>query len=261
MGTAIRAAPIFFCTFARNQTRDMNLSVFIPCCVDQFTPDTAANLIRLVESLGHKVSYPENQTCCGRVLYDNGNWDKAKEIGEKFIEDFTGSDLIVSCSTSCVGYVKNNFGKLFFNSMNHNSYKSLRDRIMDISEFLVSVEKKTDLGAEFPHKVSLHSNCHSLNEYNVEEETKLILQNVKGLELVTTPESRFCCGFGGTFSLYNEPVSTALAKKKIDAVLKEGAEYIVGNDQTCLLHLQAYIDKNQIPLKTIHLVDLLMQNK
>lgn len=239
----------------------MNLSIFIPCCVDQFSPNTAFNLIKLLESLGHTVNYEPEQTCCGRVLYDNGNWDEAKAIGEKFINDFRNAELIVSCSTSCVGYVKNNFGKLFFNTTNHNSYKSLRDKIMDISEFLVSVERKPDLGAEFPHKVCLHSNCHGLNEYNVEEETKLLLQNVKGLELTNDKTDNFCCGFGGTFSIYNEPVSTALAKKKVEKALEEGAEYIVSNDQSCLLHLQSYIDKHQVKLKTIHLVDLLMYNK
>ncbi len=239
----------------------MRLNVFIPCCVDQFSPNTAANLVRLLEGLGHEVVYNENQTCCGRVLYDNGNWDSAKLVGEKFIDDFRSAEYIISCSTECVGYIKNNFGKLFFNTANHNSYKSIREKVMDISEFLVSFMRKTDLGAEFPYKVSLHSNCRGLNEYNVEEETKLLLQNVKGLELTKNNTNNFCCGMGGTFSIYNEPVSTALAKKKIDAVLEEGAEYIVSNDMSCLLHLQSYIDKHKIQLKTIHLVDLLMYNK
>lgn len=239
----------------------MRLNVFIPCCVDQFSPNTAANLVRLLEGLGHEVVYNENQTCCGRVLYDNGNWDSAKLVGEKFIDDFRSAEYIISCSTECVGYIKNNFGKLFFNTANHNSYKSIREKVMDISEFLVSFMRKTDLGAEFPYKVSLHSNCRGLNEYNVEEETKLLLQNVKGLELTKNNTNNFCCGMGGTFSIYNEPVSTALAKKKIDAILEEGAEYIVSNDMSCLLHLQSYIDKHKIQLKTIHLVDLLMYNK
>ena len=239
----------------------MKLNVFIPCCVDQFSPTTAANLIRLLEGLGHEVLYNESQTCCGRLLYDNGNWDSAKLVGEKFIDEFRSAEYIVSCSTACVGYIKNNFGKLFFNTANHNSYKSIREKVMDISEFLVSFMRKTDLGAEFPYKVSLHSNCRGLNEYNVEEETKLLLQNVKGLELTNNNTNHFCCGMGGTFSIYNEPVSTALAKKKIDAILEEGAEYIVSNDMSCLLHLQSYIDKHKIKLKTIHLVDLLMYNK
>lgn len=239
---------------------EMDLIVFIPCCVDQFTPKTASNLIKLLENLGHNVKYPSNQTCCGRLLYDNGNWNEAKELGYKFMEDFRGSEYIITCSTSCVGYIKNNFNKLFSDSMHSVDSKSIGKRIMDISEFLVEVEHKLDLGTEFPYKVSLHSNCRGLNEYNVEAETRLLLNNVKGLELTESNTNNFCCGFGGTFSIYNEPVSTALARKKISAIINEGAQYIVSNDQTCLLHLQSYIDKHKIDLKTIHLVDLLMYN-
>ena len=52
-----------------------------------------------------------------------------------------------------------------------------------------------------------------------------------------------------------------MAEQKIKAVLDSGAEYIVSGDASCLLHLQSYINKNNIPLKTIHLIDLLMFNK
>lgn len=237
----------------------MNVDVFIPCCVDQFTPQTGVNLIKLLEKLGHNVTYNDEQTCCGRVLYDNGNWVEAKEIGEKFINEFNIRNYIVGCSTSCVGYIKNNMGKLFYNTSNHNLYKNINDKIVDITEFLVDITHTLDVGAYFPHKVSIHYNCHSLNEYNLFEETKLLLQNVKGLEIVSANTNNFCCGYGGMFTLFNEPVSMALAQKKIEQVLEEGAEYIVSSDQSCLLHLQTYIDKHNINLKTIHLVDLLSQ--
>ena len=101
----------------------MNVSIFIPCCIDQFTPQTGKNLISLLERLGHSVDYNPEQTCCGRLLYDNGNWTEAKEIGDKFINNFGIRNYIVGCSTSCIGYVKNNMGKLFFNTSNHNLYK------------------------------------------------------------------------------------------------------------------------------------------
>jgi len=236
----------------------MEIDVFIPCCIDQFSPQTADNLITLLRNLGHKVNYNNNQTCCGRVFYDNGNFNEAKEVGEKFINDFSIRNYIVSCSLSCVGYVKNNMGKLFYNTSNHNRYKDINEKIVDIAEFLVDIVQKFDVGAIFPHKVFLLNNCHSLTEYNLEEETKLLLENVKSLELVGTYDNQFCCGYAGMFTLFNEPVSLQLAKKKVQQALDCGAEYIVSGDMTCLKHLQGYIDKHKLSLKTIHIVDLLM---
>ena len=233
------------------------VDIFIPCSVDQFCPEIGFDLIDLVESLGFKANYNENQTCCGRILYDNGNWQQAKLTGEKFIVDFTGTNTVVGCSASCIGYIKTKCANLFYNTSNHNSHKSLASRITDITEFIHSVRPDCDLGAEFPFRVFLHNNCHSLNEYNLEEETRLILQKVKGLTLVNEPGNEFCCGWGSGLDIYNKPVSDCLAKQKTDLALSLGAQYITSTDTACLLKLQNYIDKNNIDLKTIHIVSLL----
>lgn len=237
------------------------VDVFIPCCIDQFNPEIGFDLISLLKYMGYKVNYNTNQTCCGRVLYDNGNWKQAKELGEKFIEDFKGNNLIVGCSTACIGYVKNNFGKLFYNTSNHNSYKSLSERIMDITEFICSYNRDFELKAKFNHKVFLHNNCHSINEYNLEAETRIILNEVEGLEIVNKEGENFCCGFGGGLSIYNEAVSEELARQKVELAISDGAEYIVSTDAACLMHINNYIQKNNLPLKTIHIVSLLMDSR
>ncbi|MBR1774287.1 MAG: (Fe-S)-binding protein [Bacteroidales bacterium] len=234
-----------------------DIDIFIPCGVDQFCHQIGFDLIDLVESLGFKANYNENQTCCGRILYDNGNWDMAKEVGEKFIEDFKGSNTVVGCSTSCIGYIKTKCANLFYNTSNHNSHKSLANRIMDITEFIHCVRPDCDLGAEFPFKVFLHNNCHSLNEYNVEQETRLILSKVKNLTLVNEEGNNFCCGWGSGLEIYNKAVSDELARRKIEYALSLGAQYITSTDTSCLLKLQNYIDKNNLDLKTIHIVSLL----
>jgi L-lactate dehydrogenase complex protein LldE len=54
-----------------------------------------------------------------------------------------------------------------------------------------------------------------------------------------------------------EPISTAMAEQKIRNAMETGAEYIVSTDSSCLMHLQAYIDKHQLPIRTIHIIDVL----
>ncbi|MDO5760438.1 MAG: (Fe-S)-binding protein [Bacteroidota bacterium] len=235
------------------------VDVFIPCCVDEFCPQIGFDLISLIEKMGAKVNYNTEQTCCGRVLYDNGNWKEAKRLGEKFLADFSGKNMIVGCSASCLGYIKNNFGKLFYNTSYHNNYKSLSERIMDVSQFILAQKSDCELGAEFPFRVFLHNNCKSLNEYDIQEEVRFILSKVKGLTLVNKEVCDFCCGYGAGLYMYNEPVSTQLAKKKVEKALSLNAEYITSTDATCLMQLENYIQKNEIPnLRTIHLASLLM---
>ncbi|MDP9048188.1 MAG: heterodisulfide reductase-related iron-sulfur binding cluster, partial [Bacteroidota bacterium] len=54
-----------------------------------------------------------------------------------------------------------------------------------------------------------------------------------------------------------DAISTAMAQQKVDNALAVDAEYIISTDASCLLHLQGYIDKNCLPIKTIHLADVL----
>ncbi|MBR1770212.1 MAG: (Fe-S)-binding protein [Bacteroidales bacterium] len=237
------------------------VNIFIPCCVDQFCPQVGFDMINLLRLMGFEPSYNREQTCCGRVLYDNGNWKEAKSVGEKFINDFSDNKTIVTCSVSCVAYIKNNFLNLFHNTSFHNSSKSLSERIMDISEFIHTNKTDCELGAEFPHKVFLHHNCHSLREYDLRAEVLLILSKVRGLTLVNDNNCEFCCGYGSGFYLYNEPVSQELAGLKVKKALSLGAEYITSTDASCLLQMEQYIKKNNLDIKTIHLVSLLMNSR
>ena len=84
-----------------------------------------------------------------------------------------------------------------------------------------------------------------------------MLNNVKGLEIIEMKESDTCCGFGGTFAVKNEPISTAMAEQKVNNALNTGAEYIVSTEASCLMHIEGYIKKHKLPIKTIHIADIL----
>lgn len=235
----------------------MKVDAFIPCFIDQVFPDTAFNMIKLLEKLGVEVHYNPNQSCCGQMAFNGGFWDEAKSMGEKFIKDFPNDRPVVSPSASCSGMVKKNYSKLFHNSSLHNEYNTLKNNTYEISDFIVNVLKKEDVGAEFNHKVTFHESCAGKREYGLTHEVRTLLNNVKGLELVEMKEADTCCGFGGTFSVKFEGISTAMAQQKVDNALDTEAEYIVSTDASCLMHIQSYIDKHKLAIKTIHIVDIL----
>jgi L-lactate dehydrogenase complex protein LldE len=235
----------------------MIVDIFIPCFVDQFFPSTGMNMVRVLEKLGIGVHYNPNQTCCGQMAFNAGFWDEAKSIGEKFIRDFPNDRYIVTPSASCAGMVRNYYDELFYNSALHNEYRQLKKNMYEFSDFLVNVLKITDVGAAFPHKVTYHDSCAALREYGIREEPRALLRKVKGLELLEMKDTDVCCGFGGTFAVKHEGISSAMGEQKVLNALETGAEYIVSTDASCLMHQQGYIDKKGKPIQTIHLVDVL----
>ncbi|MFM2208336.1 MAG: hypothetical protein RL213_2311 [Bacteroidota bacterium] len=235
----------------------MHVDLFIPCFIDQLFPDTAWNMIKVLEKAGCKVHYNEEQTCCGQPAFNAGYWDQCKEVGEKFLDDFRNERIIVSPSASCVGMVKNYYAELFSNTTRHNQYKSIQRNIYELSDFLVNVLGVTDFGARLDARVTYHDSCSGLREIGIREEPRRLLSAVKGLELVEMKDNETCCGFGGTFSVKYEPIAVGMAEQKMINAVATEVEYIVSTDQSCLMHLQGYMKKHGSSMKVMHLADVL----
>lgn len=235
----------------------MNVQIFIPCFIDQLYPSVAFNMVKVLEKVGCKVSYNTNQTCCGQPAFNAGFWAESKDVCTKFLKDFKGDEYIVSPSASCVGFVRNYYGKLFDNSSAHNEVKELSDRIFEFSEFMIKVMKVDDVGATLEGKATYHDSCAGLRECHIKNEPRRLLSKVRGLEVTEMNDVETCCGFGGTFAVKFEPISIAMADQKITNAEATDAQYLISTDMSCLMHLDGYIKNKGSNLKVLHLADVL----
>lgn len=236
----------------------MQVQLFIPCFVDQLYPQTAFNMIKVLEKAGCEVNYNSNQTCCGQPAFNAGFWDDARDVCSKFLRDFNSGQVIVAPSASCVGFVKNYYSKLFDNSSLHNEVKSIGKNIFELSDFLVNKLGITNFGAKLNGKATYHDSCAGLRECGIKNEPRQLLSKVEGLELTELNDVETCCGFGGTFAVKFEPISVAMAEQKVENALATDAEYLISTDLSCLMHLQGYINNKNYKLKTMHLADVLV---
>jgi L-lactate dehydrogenase complex protein LldE len=235
----------------------MNIQLFIPCFVDQIYPGTGFNMVKVLEKCGCVVDYNPDQTCCGQPAFNAGYWDEAKAVGHKFLKDFHGYDYIVSPSASCTGFVRNYYGKLFDNSASHNEMKLVQKNLFEFTEFLTKVLHVTDVGATLEGVATYHDSCAGLRECKIKSEPRTLLDHVQGLEIREMTDVETCCGFGGTFAVKYEPISSGMADQKINNALATGADYIISTDLSCLMHLAGYIEKRELNLKTMHIADVL----
>lgn len=235
----------------------MKVELFVPCFVDQLYPETAFNTVKLLEKAGCNVAFNPSQTCCGQPAFNAGFWDEAKEVGTKFLNDFEQDSIIVTPSASCTGMVKNYYNDLFTNTIEHNKCRNIQSNIYELSDFLVNILQFDYFGAELDGRAVYHDSCSGLRECHIKDEPRQLLSKVFGLELVEMKDNETCCGFGGTFAVKFEAIASAMAQQKVDNALAAGADYIISTDASCLLHLQAYINKNNLPVKTYHLADVL----
>lgn len=235
----------------------MNVHVFIPCFIDQLYPTAGFNTIKVLERAGCNVIYNPDQTCCGQPAFNAGYWGEAREVCNKFLKDFESAEYVVMPSASCTGFVNNYYSKIYGNTSNQNAIKEIKGKVFELSHFLVNVLKKVDLGASFNGTATYHDSCAALRELKIKEEPRILLNHVKGLTIVDLKDNETCCGFGGTFAVKFEGISTAMGEQKAQHVLDTQADYLISTDLSCLMHINGVMEKKQMPIKSLHLADIL----
>jgi L-lactate dehydrogenase complex protein LldE len=113
------------------------------------------------------------------------------------------------------------------------------------------------VGAYFPHRVTYHASCHGLRGLQVGERPFRLLSKVRAIELVPLANLDRCCGFGGTFSVKNAEVSTAMLDAKLGDLLATEAEFCTALDNSCLMHLGGAVHRRKEGPRTLHLAEIL----
>jgi L-lactate dehydrogenase complex protein LldE len=217
--------------------------------------------VKILKKLGISVEYPLEQTCCGQPAFNTGYHEEAIELAERFLQIFNrGADYIVCPSGSCTSMVKVFYPEIVQDHHLQEALREIKSKTVEFSDFLVNVLGVTDLGAKFPHRVTYHDACHLLRELKVKEPPRALIRHVREIEFIEMENSETCCGFGGTFSVKFPEISTAMCQDKVSSIVKTGAEYVVANDSSCLMHIAGILSRMDLPVKTLHLAELLGEN-
>jgi len=234
------------------------VALFVTCIVDQFFPQVGESVVRILRRLGVEVTFNPAQTCCGQPAFNTGFREEARSVASRVLDVFDDADYVVAPSGSCASMVRVFYPELFAGEPERlDKLEKLRTRFFEFSEFLVKVLKAEDVGARFAHRVAYHDSCHLLRELGIESEPRALLRAVRDIELIDLKDYQVCCGFGGTFAVKFPEVSVAMGEDKVRAALDAGAEYLVANDSGCLMHLAGLIHRQGLPLKTLHLAEVL----
>ena len=215
-------------------------------------------MVAVLRKLGVEVDFPAGQTCCGQPAFNYGFRSEAKKVARHFISVFEGDNPIVAPSGSCAAMVKVFYPDLFRDDpQSYQQAEALSARVYEFSQFLVKVLGVEDVGAAYSGRVTYHDSCHLLRKLGIREEPRRLIQAVKGVELVEMEHSEACCGFGGAFSVKLPHISEAILREKIENIQASGAEAVVANDTGCLMHIAGALSRRRLPVRAIHLAELL----
>ena len=240
----------------------MKVSLFVTCLVDQIFPEVGLSTVRILRKLGVEVDFDVRQTCCGQPAFNTGFVEEAQSVARHFISVFKDSEKIVVPSGSCCTMIKVFLPELFPKKSKERSLaKSIAERTYELSYFLVSILGVENIGARFSQSVTYHDSCHLLRELKVCDQPRQLIRNIRDIDFREMKDSDRCCGFGGTFSVKFPEVSTAIGSDKLQSIKDTGANYVIANDVSCLMHLDGLLRRQNIPIKTMHIAELLAKFK
>lgn len=231
------------------------VALFIPCYIDQFFPQIGEATARILRRLDIPVVFPDRQTCCGQPAFNSGYWEEARTVIRHFCKAMEGQKWIVSPSGSCSAMCR-----VFFGHVDPSpEVVDVGSRVFELTEFLVNILGVTDLGASFPHKVTLHNGCHTRRELGVVDPPLRLLEKIRGLDYREMPNVEECCGFGGTFSVKMPGMSLAMGKSKVETIVASGADVVLSPDVSCLMHIGGLLRRNPETrhIRAIHLAEVL----
>ncbi|MBD0738937.1 (Fe-S)-binding protein [Streptomyces sp. CBMA29] len=242
----------------------MRVALFVTCVNDLLYPDTGRAVVTLLERLGVEVDFPAAQSCCGQPQFNTGYRHETEPLVRRYAAAFDGYDHVVTPSGSCAAMVRDNYPRIAAKAVAEGRDRGLTEaaasavpKTYELTEFLVDVLGVTDVGAYFPHTVTYHPSCHGLRMLGLGERPRRLLEAVKGLELRELEGAEECCGFGGTFAVKNPDVSAAMGEDKVRHALDSGAQVLCGADNSCLMHLDGLLRRQDAGLRAVHLAEIL----
>lgn len=245
----------------------MRIGLFIPCYVDQFFPQVGVATLRLLEHFDSgEIEFPPEQTCCGQPMANSGCDDDARPVAERFVAAFCEYDYVVGPSASCVAMVRRHFHGLV---RDEAALQDIQRKTFELCEFLADVLRVGPVEGRFPHRVGLHQSCHGLRELELGasseravapfNKVRSLLAGLEGIEFAELERPDECCGFGGSFAVYEEAVSCMMGLDRVADHERAGTEVLTAADMSCLMHMDGLIRRRGKPIRVLHVAELLVE--
>jgi L-lactate dehydrogenase complex protein LldE len=233
------------------------VDLFATCLVDSLYPQVGEAVVAVLERLGERVGLPEDQTCCGLPLYNNGYVEEARRVARHSLSVFRDDVPLVVPSGSCAWMLRHVYPELFpADTEEHEVARAFAARVEEFSEH-VARARLPKMSLPQPRVVTYHASCHLLRGLRVEGPPRTLLASVDNLELRAMDCETECCGFGGTFSARYPDVSSSMLDKKLASAARTNAELVVLNDAGCMLQVDGGARRRGCEFQVKHLAEVL----
>ena len=236
--------------------RRATVALFTGCIGDAMFRHVNWATARVLQQNGCDVHVPPNQVCCGAIHFHAGSSEPAREFANQNLAAFPVGrfDSVINNVAGCGSMLKD-YGHHW-----HDSRQSERatwaNRIRDANEFLDELGLIPPEG-EVRAVATYHDACHLLHAQRIHDAPRRLLAQIPGLELRELPEAELCCGAAGTYNLTQPEMSDRLSRRKMENIVKTGANLAITANAGCALQIAREARRQGRRLAVAHPMELL----
>jgi glycolate oxidase iron-sulfur subunit len=134
--------------------------------------------------------------------------------------------------------------------------------VRDIHEWLVKIGFRTPrtVAGRSEMTVAYDASCHLFHGQRIAREPLDVLRAIPGVRLVDLPESDWCCGSAGIYSITQPEQSAKLLLRKFKHIAATGAAIVATGNPGCLLQLEQGMRNAHLNgVRVCHPVELLAE--
>lgn len=237
-------------------TRRARVALFTGCVADVMFRSSHWATARVLQENGCDVIVPQQQQCCGAIHFHAGSSEPAQAMADANLRAFDADevDAIIVNVAGCGSMLKD-YGHHWHDAQQPEREK-FAAKVKDISEFLDELGLVPPRG-EIKLTATYHDACHLGHAQKITAAPRNLLAQIPGLELRELTETEICCGAAGTYNLTEPEMSGRLSQRKMENIVRTGAQVVVTANAGCLLQIAREARAQGQPLWIAHPIDLL----
>jgi glycolate oxidase iron-sulfur subunit len=229
------------------------------CVMSVLFGDTNAASVRLLNRAGYEVVTPREQGCCGALYAHSGQLEKARDCARHNIAVFEQHqlDTIVINAAGCGSTLKE-YGQLLRDDPQWaERARQFSARVHDLTETLATAKPPAPSTPQTGFKVTYHDACHLAHPQHITKPPRELIRALVGNNFVELPESDVCCGSAGSYNLTEPEMAARLQRRKVENIIKTGAQIVVTTNPGCLLQIRAGLRQAGSSIEALHIADFL----
>ena len=241
-------------------TKKYRVALLTGCAQDLIFSDVNRDTAEVLARNGCEVITPPLQNCCGSLHAHNGEWELAKILARKNIDQFPPDqfDAIITNAAGCGSHLKHYATLLEHDTAYSNLAGKWDDKVQDIHEWLAKINIEQPAKA-VNQTVTYHEACHLCHGQKITAQPRELLRSIPGFKLVELPESTWCCGSAGIYNIIQPEMANQLLDRKIRHIESTGANIVATGNPGCLLQIMNGAKRRGVNIRVAHPISLLAE--